>query len=113
MTKKQAYRSHDEATAEMLRADPKLAAAYLNDAIEDGEQAELLVALRHVVNARASIQQVAETARLNPTTLYRTLSGEGNPELRSFNAILSAVGLRMHIEPIPHRRLAARAAARR
>ena len=63
------WRSHDEATAEMFREDPALAAAYLNDVLADGDQAEVLIALRHIVNARSSIQKVAEQTELNATTL--------------------------------------------
>lgn len=45
---KKPYRSHDEATAEMFRKDPAFAAEYLNAVLEDGDQAEVLVALRHI-----------------------------------------------------------------
>jgi probable addiction module antidote protein len=94
------YISHDEATADMLRKDPAFAAEYLNSVIEDGDQAELLVALRHVVDAGAGVQKVAEAAELNAKTLYRTLSPEGNPELRSLRAILAAIGLKITIEAV-------------
>ena len=93
------WRSHDEATADMLREDPAFAATYLNAVLEDGDQAEVLVALRHVVNARSSMQKVAEQTELNATTLYRTLSTSGNPELRSLIKVLGAVGLKIAIEP--------------
>lgn len=94
------YRSHDEATAELFREDPALAAEYLDAVLEDGDQAEVLIALRHIVNARSSIQKVAEQTDLNATTLYRTLSPTGNPELRSLIKVLGAVGLRLSIEPV-------------
>lgn len=94
------YRSHDEATAEMFRKDPAFAAEYLNAVLEEGDQAEVLTALRHVVNARSSIQKVAEQTELNATTLYRTLSPAGNPELRSLTKVLGAVGLKIAIEPL-------------
>ena len=94
------WRSNDEATAEMFREDPALAAAYLNDVLEVGDQAEVLIALRHIVNARSSIQKVAEQTELNATTLYRTLSPAGNPELRSLTKVLGAVGLRLSIVPV-------------
>ncbi|MCC8363675.1 putative addiction module antidote protein [Lysobacter sp. A6] len=94
------HRSHDEATAELLREDPALAAEYLDAVLEDGDQAEVLIALRHIVNARSSIQKVAEQTELNATTLYRTLSPTGNPELRSLMKVLGAVGLRLSIEPV-------------
>ena len=94
------WRSHDEATADMFREDPALAAAYLDNVLEDGDQAEVLIALRHIVNARSSIQKVAEQTELNATTLYRTLSPAGNPELRSLTKVLGAVGLRLSIVPV-------------
>lgn len=43
--------------------------------------------------------KIAERAQLNPTTLYRTLSRSGNPELRSLSAILGKMGLRIAIQP--------------
>jgi probable addiction module antidote protein len=93
------YRSHDEATADMFRKDPAFAAAYLSSVLADGDQADVMAALRHVVNARIGIAKLAEATELNAKTLYRTLSPEGNPELRSLSAILDAIGLRIAIEP--------------
>ena len=43
---------------------------------------------------------IAEKAHLNATQLYRTLSAEGNPELRSLTAVLKAMGMRLAVEPI-------------
>jgi probable addiction module antidote protein len=96
---KQPFRSHDDATQEMFRNDPAFAADYLDAVLADGDLAEVMVALRHVVNARSSIQDVAAEAGLNPNTLYRTLSPAGNPELRSLAKVLAAVGLRLAIAP--------------
>jgi DNA-binding phage protein len=42
---------------------------------------------------------LAQQAGLNATTLYRTLSGNGNPELRTLRALLDAMGLRLSIAP--------------
>ena len=101
------YRSHDEAVSESLRADPAFAAEYLNAVIEDGDQAELLVALRQLAEALGGLKQIAEDAELNPNTIYRTLSPTGNPELRSFRKVLGAMGLRLAIEPMGRRAVAA------
>jgi probable addiction module antidote protein len=65
----------------------------LNAILEDGEQEELLIALRQMTKAFGGVQSVAEKANLNPTQLYRTLSEQGNPELRSLAAILNVMGL--------------------
>jgi probable addiction module antidote protein len=72
----------------------------LNDILEDREQGELLIALRQMAKAFGGVQSVAEKANLNPTQLYRTLSEEGNPELRSLSAILKAMGLRLAVERV-------------
>jgi probable addiction module antidote protein len=93
-------RSHDDAMAELFREDPAFATVYLNSVLEDGEQADLLVALRQMTKAFGGMPAVAERAQLNPTQLYRTLSPEGNPELRSLSAILKAMGLRLAIQPL-------------
>jgi len=86
--------------AELFQQDPAYALELLNSILEDGEQGELLIALRQMTKAFGGIQSVAEKANLNPTQLYRTLSEEGNPELRSLAAILKAMGLRLAVERI-------------
>lgn len=98
------YRHHDEAMIESLGRDPAFAAEYLNAVLRDGDQPEMMLALRQVADALGGVQDIAREANLNETTLYRTLSPKGNPELRSFLRVLEAMGLRMAIEPIQHAR---------
>jgi probable addiction module antidote protein len=93
-------RSHERATIESFRRNPQFAAEYLNAVLEDGDQDELMVALRRVATAFGGVGQVAEAADLNATTLYRTLSRQGNPELKSLTAILKAMGLRIAVQPL-------------
>ena len=92
-------RKHDEAMAEMYREDPAYARQLLNSILEDGDQGELLMALRQMATA-FGMQTVAEQAHLNPTQFYRTLSPEGNPALSSFSAILKAMGMRLAVLPM-------------
>lgn len=96
-------RDHEGAMIESLRSDPEFAAAYLDSVLEDGDQEEFLLALRRLSEASGGIQSVATRARLNPTSLYRTLSARGNPELKSMRALLRAMGLRLSVEPIRRR----------
>ncbi len=93
-------RSHDEAMAEMYRADPEYAVLLLNSILEDGDQGELLVVLRQLTGAFGGVPAIAAQAQLNPTQLYRTLSAEGNPALSSLCAILKAMGLRLAVLPM-------------
>jgi len=79
--------------------DPAEAAAYLEAAIEDGDQAVLMLALRHVAQALGGVAAIARRSNLAREATYRMLSESGNPELRSFIAVLAAAGLRMSIGP--------------
>lgn len=93
-------RSHDDAMAEVYREDPAYAVELLNAILADGEQGELLIALRQMTKAFGGVQSVAATAHLNPTQLYRTLSPGGNPALSSISAILKVMGLRLAVQPL-------------
>ena len=79
--------------------DPANAAAYVEAAIEEGDPAGLLQALRNVTEARGGIARIAEKTGLNREALYRTLSKRGNPQLKSLAAILDATGLRLSVTP--------------
>ncbi|MEW6688298.1 MAG: addiction module antidote protein [Pseudomonadota bacterium] len=92
-----ASETHEEGTVATFRRQPKFAAAYLNAVFGDGDQQEIMTALRYVAEAFGGVAQLARKARLNPTTLYRSLSGNGNPELRSLTAILNAMGMRLGV----------------
>jgi len=101
-----ASRSHEEATVGSLGKDPAFAAEYLNGVLADGDVEELLMALRRVAQAFGGVAKLAAGARLNATSLYRALSANGNPEVRSLAALLKAMGMRLAIQPIraPSRR---------
>lgn len=94
------HRTHDEATIESFRRDPKFAAAYLNAVLNDGDRAEIMIALRYLTKAFGGVPKIAQKTPLNTNTLYRTLSAKGNPELKSFMEIMKAVGMRILVEPL-------------
>ena len=98
--KKTLFISHEEATLDSFRRDPEFAMKYLDSVLEDGDQEELMVALRRMSEAFGGVAQLATDAKLNPTTLYRTLSPRGNPELRSLTALLKAMGMRLSVRPV-------------
>lgn len=93
-------RANDDAMAEVFRKDPTYAVELLNSILEDGDQGELLIALRQMTKAFGGVPNVAKKAKLNRTQLYRTLSPEGNPEIRSLAAILKTMGLRLAVQPL-------------
>jgi probable addiction module antidote protein len=75
--------------------------AYLNAAIEEAEsgredaQQALLLALRNVVEANGGFAVVAEKADLGRESLYKTLSLNGNPQLKTLTALFHALGIGM------------------
>ncbi len=77
--------------------DPTEAAGYLNACLEDGDPEVFLLALRGVARARGGVARLAEVTELNREHLYRMLSENGNPEFRSLEALLDALGFRLAI----------------
>jgi probable addiction module antidote protein len=92
---------------ERLR-DPETAAAYLSIAAKDDDPAAFLQALRNVTEAMGGVSRIAKRTGLNRQQLYRTLSREGNPELRSLTKILDASGVRLQFVAQGSRRRAVR-----
>ena len=77
--------------------DPKLAIAYLNEAVNDEDQRVFLLALKDVIEAHGGdISELAEEAGLNRPTIYRMLSKKGNPRWDSLTSLFNAIGLQMH-----------------
>jgi len=103
---KPASRSHKSATIDSFRKDPEFAVEYLNAVLAEADQDELMVALRRVSKAFGGVAKLARTAKLNATTLYRTLSRNGNPELRSLTALLRALGMQLAVRRLPRKRAA-------
>lgn len=97
---KKPHRSHEEATTAMFRGDPALAAEYLNDVLETGDEVDLMLALRSLSHAFGGIPELARRADANPNTMYRTLSEKGNPSLKTLRAVLNAMGLRLAVQPV-------------
>ena len=93
MTKSKAY--HED-LIESLQ-NPREAEAYLNAALEEEDPELFLLALRNVTEAQGGVAQLAKKTKLNRESLYKMLSERGNPELRSLDALLHALGFRLAV----------------
>ena len=93
-------RSHEEATIEHFKRDPGLAAQYLDAILKDGDEGELLQALQCLAKAFGGVGEIADKAELYAKSLYRTLSPQGNPEMKTLVAILKAMGMRLRVRPL-------------
>ena len=84
--------------ANYLDSDAAIA-AYLEDALQDGDAAEIADALGVVARARG-MAKVAKGSGRGRESLYKALSASGNPEFATILAVIKALGLRLSVVPI-------------
>ncbi|HBE9182118.1 TPA: DNA-binding protein [Serratia fonticola] len=82
-----------------LRADPAYAEIYLQTALEDiyeeGGVPAFLTALRRVIEARGGVGEISKRSGLARQNIYRALSAEGNPTIKTLTEITRAAGVRL------------------
>ena len=67
--------------------------------MEDSDEPEvLLIALRHIAEAKGGLAKVAKAAGIERESLYRALSARGNPRLSTIVGVMKAVGLKLTVE---------------
>ena len=100
-----ASRPHDAAVVELLKEDPEFASVYLAVALEEsgqpGGQQALLSALRHVAESQG-MAAVAQRAGMPRESLYRALSANANPTIKTLMAVLGAAGLQLAVTRPEH-----------
>lgn len=96
-TKNRSSQPHDEVVADMLQADPAFRAALINEVMNDGEYGDMLILLRQLTLAEGGMKIIAQRTGLNETALYRLMSAEGNPSLKNFSKVLSALNLQLAV----------------
>jgi probable addiction module antidote protein len=85
-------------SAAHLRNEEEMA-AYLDAALEEAGDDPRLVAHALGVIARArGMSQLARDTGVKRESLYRALSGEGNPEFATIWKVVRALGIRLHAE---------------
>jgi len=79
--------------------DRRIAAEYLNAALEDGDPAVILMSLRNIAEAQEDgISGLAKRSCLGRESMYKMLSANGNPKLSSFSRVIHALGLKLKVE---------------
>lgn len=82
--------------------EPKLASILLNTALEYGGIPAVLLTLRAIAIANGGLGKLAKKTKLNRQNLYRSLSTNGNPRIKTVKTILNHLGLRLsfaHLHP--------------
>lgn len=79
----------------------KAALAHLQVALEeyqkDGDRESFMLSLRHVAMAQGGVAHLAKETHLNRESLYRLLSGKGNPTIETLLSILRVFGIRIKL----------------
>lgn len=79
--------------------DPEVAAEYLSEALEDGDVAVILMAIRNIAEAQEDgITGLALRSDLGRESMYKMLSVSGNPKLSSFTKVVHGLGLKLKVE---------------
>ena len=100
MTKKN--KKYQEWLLEKLK-DHDEAIAYLNEALEESLKGDeesqylFLLALRNVAEAQGGIGNLAKKAHVGRESLYKTLSGKGNPKWHTLVSLVIALGLNLRL----------------
>ena len=81
------YLDSDEAVSE-----------YISEALLTGDVNMITHAIGVAAKARG-MTQIAEHAGLSRESLYKALSGDGNPQFETIFRVLTALGLRLRAEP--------------
>ena len=81
--------------------DPSEASEYLRISLEEYETDRnldaFLKAIRSVTDAQGGIAKLAQKTNLNRQHLYKSLSKNGNPTIRTLDSILHSLGLKLTI----------------
>src|ERR1700678_2733360 len=95
-------RKYQDFLMEQLQ-DHNFAVAYLNEALEeslkgDKESKQLFwMALRNVAEAQGGLGKLAKKAHVGRESLYKTLSGAGNPKWHTLVSLCVAMGLNLRL----------------
>ena len=99
MIKKKIYKNYTELLQEQLK-NPKLAMAYLNEALHDEDKNVFLIALNDILQARSEdISALAKKADISRQNLYRMLSKRGNPRWKNISSLINAMGFQVQLSP--------------
>ena len=79
--------------------DPAYAAAYLNEALLEGDEVVLKTALADVVKAQG-VQRVAKRAGINRVTVYKTLKPETESSFTVMRRLLAACNVSLNVKPL-------------
>ena len=86
-------------SAEHLKTDEDMALYFEACLEEAGSDAAFIAKALGTIARAKGMTQLAKETGLGRESLYKALSGEGNPSFSTILKVISAVGIRLHAEP--------------
>lgn len=77
----------------------EMIAEYLNTVLEDGESADLIVAIGHIAKS-IGMTKIAEKTGMSRPSLYKALSDGAKPQFTTIMKVLKAVGGQISVKPL-------------
>lgn len=100
-TVKNSTQKFDDFLVNHLRNNPREIPLFLQEAFdqskEDQNWAAFMISLRAAVEAKGGVTELAEQMGCSRTSLYKTLSQNGNPKLETTEKIMNYLGLKLTI----------------
>lgn len=76
----------------------EMIAEYLNEILEEGNDAEIITAIGHIAKA-IGMTKIAEETGLSRPSLYKALSEGAKPQFSTIMKVLKAIGGQIQINP--------------
>lgn len=77
----------------------EMIAAYLNVALEEGDNDRIIIAIGHIAKA-IGMTKIAEKTGMSRPSLYKALSDGAKPQFATIVKVLKAIGGQIQINPI-------------
>lgn len=77
----------------------EMIAEYLNAALEEGSDSEIVTAIGHIAKA-IGMSKIAEETGMSRPSLYKALSEGSKPQFSTIMKVLKAVGGQIRVNPI-------------
>jgi probable addiction module antidote protein len=77
--------------------DEQFAADFLSQALEEEDFSTFLLSMKDIIRVHGTTKSIAEKAHISRTTLYKLISGNSNPELKTVLALLHTLGYDLRV----------------
>lgn len=97
------YNNYEDWVSDVLKSEKNGIKDYLKIAFEefakDGDEKAFLIILRQIAKAQGGFNELSKSTGIKRESLYRALSADGNPRLKTLTAVLDTLGYSLSLVP--------------